>query len=175
MKKNIVAIIISLSLGLPAYGAIEIYEFNSTEDEHRYRVLIEELRCPKCQNQNLAGSDAPIAQDLKRQTYEMIQDGRSNTEIRNFMFERYGDFISYKPPVRPSTWILWFVPPVLLVLLVLGWIYKVAKSRGRVATTMTSSALTSNEQQQLEQLLARHRTSINTANSPKDPKDKEGL
>lgn len=58
----------------------------------------------------------------------MINDGRSDTEIRDYMFERYGDFISYKPPVRPSTWILWFFPPILLVLLVIGWLYKAKKA-----------------------------------------------
>ena len=57
----------------------------------------------------------------------MVKDGRSDAEIRNYMFERYGDFISYKPPVRPSTWILWFFPPMLLLLLLLGWIYKAQK------------------------------------------------
>lgn len=113
---------------MQASAGIEVYEFKTSEDETRYRALIEELRCPKCQNQNLAGSDAPIALDLKQKTYEMINDGRSDTEIRDYMFERYGDFISYKPPVRPSTWILWFFPPILLVLLVIGWLYKAKKA-----------------------------------------------
>ncbi|BBI67003.1 hypothetical protein PKHYL_11940 [Psychrobacter sp. KH172YL61] len=79
------------------------------QQEAQYRGLIsEELRCPKCQNQNLAASDAPIAQDLKQKVYDLVKDGRSDAEIRAYMQERYGDFISYKPPVRPSTWILWF-------------------------------------------------------------------
>lgn len=105
---SILAVVGTLMISTASFGAIEIYEFKSAEDEARYKALIEELRCPKCQNQNLAGSDAPIAVDLKNQTYQMIQDGRSDAEIRQFMFDSYGDFISYKPPVRPSTWILWF-------------------------------------------------------------------
>lgn len=105
---SILAVVGTLMISTASFGVIEIYEFKSAEDEARYKALIEELRCPKCQNQNLAGSDAPIAVDLKNQTYQMIQDGRSDAEIRQFMFDSYGDFISYKPPVRPSTWILWF-------------------------------------------------------------------
>lgn len=102
-------------------AVIDTYEFDNPRQEAQYRALIDEFRCPKCQNQNLAGSDAPIAQDLKKKTYEMVKDGRSDAEIRNYMNERYGDFISYKPPVRPSTWILWFLPPIILVIGLLGW------------------------------------------------------
>ena len=112
---NLCALMMVLVIGVSttAAASFELYEFDSPQQEAQYRVLIEELRCPKCQNQNLAGSDAPIAKDLKQKTYEMVKDGRSDAEIRNYMFERYGDFISYKPPVRPSTWILWFFPPML--------------------------------------------------------------
>ncbi|MDH2273474.1 cytochrome c-type biogenesis protein [Moraxella porci] len=139
---------------------IELYEFDSPQQEAQYRGLIEELRCPKCQNQNLAASDAPIAQDLKQKTYEMVKDGRTDTEIRNYMFERYGDFISYKPPVRPSTWILWFFPPVLLVLLILGWLYKAKK--GRAATVSdTAAPLSASEEEKLAKILSQHQDRLN--------------
>lgn len=104
-----------------SHAAIDVYEFDNETQEHRYRQLIDEFRCPKCQNQNLAGSDAPIAQDLKQKTYDLIMQGQSDQQIREYMFERYGDFISYKPPVRPSTWILWFFPPVLLLMALIFW------------------------------------------------------
>lgn len=88
MKYLIIApmvLAVGLSFNMASVASIDVHEFKNPEDETRYRALIEELRCPKCQNQNLAGSDAPIAQDLKQQTYQMINDGRSDTEIRQFM------------------------------------------------------------------------------------------
>ncbi|AKG08706.1 cytochrome C biogenesis protein [Moraxella bovoculi] len=154
MKKIMMATLF-MGVMMQASAGIEVYEFKTSEDETRYRALIEELRCPKCQNQNLAGSDAPIALDLKQKTYEMINDGRSDTEIRDYMFERYGDFISYKPPVRPSTWILWFFPPILLVLLVIGWLYKAKKGRTPV-TQGTPNQLSKSEEEQLNKLLNNH-------------------
>lgn len=153
--KSVAALLLGLSIGMTAAASIDIYEFDSPQQEAQYRGLIEEFRCPKCQNQNLAGSDAPIAQDLKQRTYEMVKDGRTDAEIRNYMFERYGDFISYKPPVRPSTWILWFFPPVLLVLLILGWIYKAKKGRSRVADGDVS-ALSASEEAKLAKILKQH-------------------
>lgn len=155
MKKTIVAVML-MALMTSASAGIEAYEFKSSEDETRYRALIEELRCPKCQNQNLAGSDAPIALDLKQKTYEMINDGRSDTEIRDYMFERYGDFISYKPPVRPSTWILWFFPPVLLILLMIGWFYKNKHgSKGDVSGEQVAG-LSASEEARLSKILQAH-------------------
>lgn len=160
MKKQLMALVLGLGIGMSAFGAIEVYEFDSPEDETRYKALIEELRCPKCQNQNLAGSDAPIAQDLKQKTYQMIKDGRSDGEIRNYMFERYGDFISYKPPVRPSTWILWIFPPILLVVLLLGWLYKAKKGR-RQLTSDPTKQLSASEEAKLQTILTQHSTKEN--------------
>ncbi|MFL1732145.1 cytochrome c-type biogenesis protein [Moraxella oculi] len=154
MKKTILAVLF-LGVMTSASASIEIYEFKTPEDETRYRALIEELRCPKCQNQNLAGSDAPIALDLKQKTYEMINDGRSDTEIRDYMFERYGDFISYKPPVRPSTWILWFFPPLLLILLIVGWLLKVRKPRQKIEKDDVQ-LLTAHEETKLSEILTAH-------------------
>ncbi|WP_227526202.1 cytochrome c-type biogenesis protein [Psychrobacter sp. FDAARGOS_221] len=111
-------------ISLQAHAAIEVYEFENPRQEAQYKGLIEEFRCPKCQNQNLAGSDSQIAQDLKRKTYEMVVAGQTDAQIREYMYERYGDFISYKPPVRPSTWILWYFPPVFLLLVVAAWLWR---------------------------------------------------
>lgn len=153
--KRLAFVCLLMALSVPSFGAIEIYEFKTAEDEARYKALIEELRCPKCQNQNLAGSDAPIAVDLKNQTYQMINDGRSDTEIRAYMFERYGDFISYKPPVRPSTWILWIFPPILLIVLLIGWFYK-AKQGRKISEQV--DALSDSEEAQLKAILKNHQT-----------------
>lgn len=130
---------------------VDVHQFNNPAQEAQYRAMIEELRCPKCQNQNLAGSDAPIAQDLKQKTYELVKDGQSDQQIRDYMSERYGDFISYRPPVRPSTWILWFMPPVLLVLALTGWLLMVRRRSQRRPKAVGLSAA---EQAKLDQLLA---------------------
>lgn len=165
---------ISLAMSFSAQAAIEVYDFDSVQQEAQYRGLIEELRCPKCQNQNLAGSDAPIAQDLKQKTYDMIKEGRSDTEIRAYMQERYGDFITYKPPVRPSTWILWFFPPLLLIVLVIGWFWQSKRSqrvaRGRSGVTVDSAAaLSATEKAELDRLLSRsNNNSTSNANSEHD-------
>lgn len=154
MKKISLSILLIVSCQL-AYASIDIYEFDSPRQEAQYRALIEELRCPKCQNQNLAGSDAPIAKDLKQKTYEMVKDGRTDAEIRDYMFERYGDFISYKPPMRPSTWILWFFPPILLVVLLFIWFVKNRQKEKQVVVEESNiQPLTADEQQRLNQLLS---------------------
>ena len=90
--------------------------FMNLEQEARYNELTLELRCLVCQNQNLADSDAPLAQDLRKEIYDMMQAGRSNEEIKTFMVDRYGDFVLYKPPVQGNTLALWLAPAVLLLL-----------------------------------------------------------
>ena len=102
-----------------SYAAIDVYEFKTPVEEQRFQALMGELRCPKCQNQNLAGSDAEIAKDLKKRTYQLMEEGKSDNEIREYMVERYGDFITYKPPVRGGTYLLWFGPFVLLIVVVI--------------------------------------------------------
>ena len=160
MVMQLIGIVIACVFSISALAAIDVYDFESEQQEAQYRALIEELRCPKCQNQNLAGSDAPIAQDLKQKTYNLVKEGRSDGEIRAYMQERYGDFISYKPPVRPSTWILWFFPPLLLIVLIGGWFWqsrrRQAVARGQTGVTVESTAvaLTATEKAELERLLS---------------------
>nr|WP_201560156.1 cytochrome c-type biogenesis protein [Psychrobacter sp. NC44] len=155
------SLLIACLISMASYAAIEVYDFDSVQQEAQYRGLIEELRCPKCQNQNLAGSDAPIAQDLKQKTYDLIKDGRSDGEIRAYMQERYGDFITYKPPVRPSTWILWFFPPLLLISLLIGWFWQskrrqlVASGESGVTVNSTAAALSAAEKAEIDRLLSR--------------------
>lgn len=161
MTLPLASLLLAGLLSVSAYGAIEVYEFDSVQQEAQYRGLIEELRCPKCQNQNLAASDAPIAQDLKQKTYNLVKDGRSDGEIRDYMQERYGDFISYKPPVRPSTWILWFFPPLLLIVLIVGWFWQskrrqiVARGQNGLAATPNAEALSTSEKAEIDRLLSR--------------------
>src|SRR5699024_1571508 len=99
-----------------AVQGFDIYEFQSAEDEAMYRQLITELRCPKCQNQSIGDSDADISFDMRRKTAELINEGYYYHEIVAFFRARYGDFVSYKPPVNPGTYLLWFGPGVVLLL-----------------------------------------------------------
>lgn len=104
---------------LPALGAsqVDVYDFPSEAHEARYRALIAELRCPKCLNTNLAGSDAPIAQDLRRTVHRLVTtEDMTDAEIRAWLQERYGDFVLYDPPFRPDTWVLWLAPLGFLLL-----------------------------------------------------------
>jgi cytochrome c-type biogenesis protein CcmH len=89
--------------------------FMNPEQEARYNKLTLELRCLVCQNQNLADSDAPLAQDLRKEIYNLMQAGQSNEEIKMFLVDRYGDFVLYKPPVKGNTLALWLAPAVLLL------------------------------------------------------------
>ena len=94
--------------------------FQSAEQEERYKDLTLELRCLVCQNQNLADSDAPLAQQLRGEIFDMLQDGRSNEEITGFMVDRYGDFVLYRPPVQGNTLALWVMPLVVLLIGAVG-------------------------------------------------------
>ena len=99
-----------------SHAAIEAYEFKSAQMEASYYKLIAELRCLVCQNQNLSGSNAPLAKDLRRQTYEMLMQGNSPDQVAQYMVDRYGDFVLYRPRLKGSTLILWLGPFVLLAL-----------------------------------------------------------
>jgi cytochrome c-type biogenesis protein CcmH len=90
--------------------------FSSPEQEQRFKSLAEELRCAVCQNQSLADSDAPLAQDLRQEIFMMLEAGASDEDIKRFLVDRYGDFVLYRPPVRGNTLLLWLGPGLLLVL-----------------------------------------------------------
>ena len=100
----------------PLQAAIESYEFESTQMEADYYRLISELRCLVCQNQNLAGSNADLAKDLRRQTYELLTQGNTPDQVVQYMIDRYGDFVLYRPRLKRDTLLLWFGPFVMLVL-----------------------------------------------------------
>lgn len=114
MKRLIVLLLILLPLSVGA--AIDTYEFKDEETRQRFRQLTFELRCPKCQNQNLQDSNSPIAADLRDEVYKMLQAGNNNDEIVDFMVARYGEFVLYKPPVNQMTYVLWYGPFVLVVI-----------------------------------------------------------
>jgi cytochrome c-type biogenesis protein CcmH len=88
--------------------------FRDHAEEARFRALTEQLRCVMCQNQSLADSNALIAQDLRREVLGLMRTGKSDGEIKQFLVERYTDFVLYQPRVAPTTWLLWFGPLLLL-------------------------------------------------------------
>lgn len=92
------------------YGIGEIYDFSSAELLERYEDLTQELRCPKCQNQNLADSDSPISADLRREIYLKLEEGQSDQQIKDFLVARYGTFVLYNPPVSGITLWVWLIP-----------------------------------------------------------------
>ena len=98
----------------PVQALLEPLKFESSSQESRYKALITELRCLVCQNQNLADSNSELAGDLRLLTHNMILSGSSDTEIIQFMVSRYGDFVLYRPPFKPSTALLWFAPLIFL-------------------------------------------------------------
>lgn len=89
--------------------------FDSEEQEQRFKALTEELRCAVCQNQSLADSDAPLAQDLREEIHDMLKDGESDEQIRRFLVDRYGEFVLYRPAMKGNTLLLWLGPPLLLL------------------------------------------------------------
>jgi cytochrome c-type biogenesis protein CcmH len=113
MKRFLV--VLMLGWVMPALAVIDGYQFDDEVTRQRYLSFIEELRCPKCQNQNLAGSDSPIAADLRRELYRLLEDGQSDKEIVDFMVARYGDYVLYRPQVKRDTWLLWGLPAGLLL------------------------------------------------------------
>jgi len=98
-------------------GAIDTEDaFDDPALNERYRSLIHEIRCMKCQNQSIADSPIDVAADLRRQVREMMAAGRTDAEIKDYLSSRYGDFILYQPPLKPTTWALWGAPAVLFLL-----------------------------------------------------------
>lgn len=97
-------------------ASIDVYEFEQPEKEARFRTLVEELRCPKCQNQNVNDSSAPLAKDIKDRVYVLINDGKTNDEITDYMVDRYGEFVTYRPRMSLGIAFLWGVPAVLGVI-----------------------------------------------------------
>lgn len=152
MKRLLIACLLGLSLVGVARAAIDTYEFRHEAERERFRTLTEELRCPKCQNQNIADSNAPIATDLRREIFRMLEEGRSNDEIVDFLVMRYGDFVRYKPPMDARTYLLWFGPAALLGggLLLLGVL---VVRRRRVENAPEQAALSATESERLSALL----------------------
>ena len=151
MKQLIQGILLALCLVGAAHAAIDAYEFRDEAERQRYRTLVEELRCPKCQNQNIADSNAPIAMDLRREIFRMLEEDKTNEQIVDYLVDRYGDFVRYKPPVNAKTLLLWYGP---IALLVLGFVVLAVILRRRRGTeAQASNSLSEAERARLATLL----------------------
>lgn len=126
-------------LAMPGAFAIEAeLGFDDPAMNARYRTLLKEVRCPKCLNTSIADSNAPIAEDLRREVHQKMSEGLSDDEIVAFLVSRYGDFVVYRPPLQPKTWVLWGGP---LVLLVIGAIVFVRISKDRASRPLDEDSI----------------------------------
>ncbi|NIF20872.1 MULTISPECIES: cytochrome c-type biogenesis protein [Pantoea] len=144
--KRLILLLCGLLFSASLWAAIDTYQFDSLAQEQEYRDITASLRCPKCQNNSIADSGAMIAADMRLKVYELMKQGQSRQQIVNYMVARYGNFVTYNPPVEPSTLILW-VGPALFV--VLGGLVIILRGRQR----KTSSELDSADQNRLAALL----------------------
>ena len=117
-NKLFISILFIFSLSLQSEAKKEVYGFANDADQDRFYNLVDTYRCPKCQSSNLAGSNAPVAKDLKREIHRLIEEGKTDKQIEAFLSSRYGDFILYKPAIRKNTLILWIGPFALFLLII---------------------------------------------------------
>ena len=152
--RALMSVVLYSQLWLPpvALAVIETYEFSYPDLEVRYHQLSQELRCPKCQNQNIADSNAPIARDLRVVLYEQLEQGATDDEILAYMVARYGEFVRYRPGVDRNTVLLWAAPGLLLILGAAGLLFHF-----RERPEAASRKLTEAEQAEIARLLGEPR------------------
>ena len=153
MKRFIFALGLTLACFGSAQASIDTYEFSTQAERDRYRTLVEELRCPKCQNQNIADSDAPIAMDMRDEIFKKLEEGESNEQIVGFLGDRYGDLVRYKPPVNKSTLILWYGPAAFLVFGFVMVAIIVIRRRRSTRAQQDEQQLSSDEKTRLSDIL----------------------
>lgn len=158
MAKTLIGLCIGLLLASMAQAAIEVFPFADDQQRDRFQHLTELLRCPKCQNQTIGGSNSPIAQDMREQLFTLLQQGHSDQEVIDYMKARFGDYVVYQPPMRQDTWVLWWLPPLSLlagVIIILGLVWhKRRQSKGAVEAD--SSSHEAQRAARLQQVLDRY-------------------
>lgn len=144
------------SMSVGSLAAIDVYQFQNESDRARFQHLTAELRCPKCQNQNIADSNAPIAQDLRNKIQLMLTEQKTDQDIINYMIDRYGDFVLYQPRVDRKTYVLWFGPAVLLLVGICVVVFISRRNITKVSEDkddLAVAALDSEQQQKIASLL----------------------
>ncbi|MDE1514596.1 MULTISPECIES: cytochrome c-type biogenesis protein [Vibrio] len=137
-------------VSLSALATIEVYDFDTPEQEKQFQDLGATLRCPKCQNNTIADSNAELAQDLRQKVYEMTKEGKSKAEIVDYMIARYGNFVTYNPPLTIGTAILWLGP---IAVLVIGFAVIVLRSRRKKQDSLNASDWSAEQEARLQDLL----------------------
>ncbi len=132
MKKILLTLFFTFVATL-SWANLNVYDFSDTEKEQRFKGLINELRCPKCQNNNLADSNAPLATDIKKYVYQSVNKGKTDKEITDFLISRYGQFVTY----RPQTIWVWILPTAIGVLALCFVIWVISKKRKTAPNTDT--------------------------------------
>lgn len=141
-------LIILLILPMTLFADIDAYQFDDAGKEALYKKLTKELRCTVCQNQDIADSNAELAADLRRKTYKMVQEGKSEEYVLDYMSQRYGDFVLYRPRLQTNTILLWVGP---FVILLVGIVVLLRLIRRRSATD--EPVLSDADRARAEQLL----------------------
>ena len=148
-----VALALAFSLlgmsGVIAEGVVQPVQFEDAEKEEQYQRLLRELRCTVCQSETIYESRAPLAADMRRRVYDMTKEGQSEEVIIDFMVQRYGDYVRYRPAMQSNTFLLWVSP---FLALIVGGIIWVQLVRRRNSTEETSTELTEEQRKQLERL-----------------------
>ncbi|WP_299205128.1 cytochrome c-type biogenesis protein [uncultured Amphritea sp.] len=145
-------LVMLLSLSSIATAAIDTYQFKDDATRERFKSLSSELRCPKCQNQNIADSNSPIAKDLRDELYQMLESGADDDQVVDFMVTRYGEFVLYRPRMTEQTYLLWYGPAALLLIGVVV-VLLVSGKRKKAEPGKPNSSLSDAEKERLDQLL----------------------
>jgi cytochrome c-type biogenesis protein CcmH len=132
----------------------EVKPFANDGERELYQQLTAELRCPQCQNQNIADSHAVVAVDMRDKAYQLVREGKNRQQILDYMINRYGDFVHYQPPLTRYTLWLWFLPLFMLVLLAVVGAYR----RSKQSNLPTSSIQQTKLSAELDQLIDRYRS-----------------
>ena len=133
-----------------AFSSIDALNFSSPQQESNYHQLTQSLRCPQCQNNNIADSNATIAVDMRGKVFELLQEGKSKNDVVDYMVARYGNFVTYDPPITASTLVLWIAP---LLLVLLGVVFLLRRKPKTQSAVKSQEILTDEDNARLAELL----------------------
>ena len=133
-----------------AFSSIDALNFSSPQQESDYHQLTQSLRCPQCQNNNIADSNATIAVDMRGKVFELLQEGKSKNDVVDYMVARYGNFVTYDPPMTASTLVLWIAP---LLLVLLGVVFLLRRKPKAQSAMKSQDVLTDEDNARLAELL----------------------
>ncbi|NYA27083.1 cytochrome c-type biogenesis protein [Haemophilus haemolyticus] len=133
-----------------AFSSIDALNFTSPQQESDYHQLTQSLRCPQCQNNNIADSNATIAVDMRGKVFELLQEGKSKNDVVDYMVARYGNFVTYDPPMTASTLVLWIAP---LLLVLLGVVFLLRRKPKAQSAVKSQDVLTDEDNARLAELL----------------------